>query len=195
MEMLLFLLFFLLSSKYCKADDFCSCPIQLCSECSDSSTGSWDTSYFSSSFISDWKLDDNSDLTVTLPLYDGGEYNFIVDWGDATNTTIIQTFDEADVTHTYNQTGTYTVVINGTINGFRFNSLGDADKIKQISQWGDLKLGNLGEYFAGCSILDITAKDAPDLSNTTVFTGMFRDALALTFENGEIESWNVSAPI
>jgi len=185
-------LFTLLLLKFCQgtySSDFWSCAIEFCSSDSTSfSNASFDES---SSFISIWELTEDSDLSISLPLYDGGEYNFRVDWGDLSNSTIIYSFDQIDVTHMYNQTGNYTVVINGTVNGFRFNSEGDNDKLKQISKWGNVKLGNLGEYFAGCSNLDITAIDTPDLSDTSNLAGMFRDALSLTFENGEIESWNV----
>ena len=40
------------------------------------------------------------DDTFTLPIYNGGSYDFVVDWGDGNNEPIT-TFDDPGMTHTY----------------------------------------------------------------------------------------------
>ena len=108
-----------------------------------------------SMFVSEWKTDNTTGSVsgsnqISLPLESDGTYNFTVDWGDGSSDTITS-WNQAEVTHTYAFSGTYTVKISGTIEGFRFNNGGDRTKIIDISQWGILKLGNNGTYFSGCS--------------------------------------------
>ena len=125
---------------------------------------------------------------ITLPLDDGGDYDFTVDWGDG-STSRITSWNSPDKTHTYQNPGTYTLKITGQIEGFGFSYLGDKAKIIRITKWGPLKLGNQGGYFHGASnLVDIT--DKPDLTGTTNLANMFDGASKF---NGNINSWDVSA--
>ena len=68
-------------------------------------------------FISTWKTDNTSSgsstaTQVKLPLISTGSYNFTVDWGDSTTSTITA-YNQAAVTHTYSVAGTYQIKING----------------------------------------------------------------------------------
>lgn len=129
--------------------------------------------------------------TFTLPLVAAGTYDFQVDWGDNKIDTITA-HDDAEVTHTYANAGTYTVKISGTIIGWAFDDLGDKDKIYDIKSWGPLRLGNDGDYFWGCSNLTVTATDILDLTGTTTFLRIFRDcASVITIPNLQI--WDVSS--
>jgi surface protein len=61
----------------------------------------------------------------------------------------------------------------------------------QITQWGSgFRFGDTGGYFYGCSNLQITATDAPDLTGTTNMTDMFADAPGF---NGDLSSWDVAS--
>ena len=172
-------------------------------------------------FITAWdtaRLSTNSSAEnqLKLPLEATGSYNFRVNWGDGT-TDRITTWNQAETLHTYNSTGVYTVKITGELVGWRFAGDGDRLKLVDIMQWGDLRVGNNGNYFAGCMNLNITAKDGLDLRGTTILTGMFaycitlkaipnshlwdvskvtdmRDMFfnAINF-NGELNSWNTSS--
>ena len=86
------------------------------------------------------------DETFTLPLYDGGTYDFNIDWGDSSNSDITA-WDDADKTHTYAVADTYTCTVDldgaNELTGFRFNNAGDKTLIVDISQWGDVNLGNV----------------------------------------------------
>ncbi len=146
-----------------------------------------------SSFISTWNTTRTSTGSsasnqVKLPLVSSGTYNFNVNWGDTFSNTITA-WNQTAVTHTYGTTGVYTINITGTIVGWRFNNGGDKYKIRDIQQWGNLKLGNLNSYFYGCQYLTISATDAPDLTETTTLLGMFWDCKSL---NQDISGWDVS---
>lgn len=133
-------------------------------------------------FISSWKTD-NTDTSntnqITLPLESDGTYNFTVDWGDGTQDTIT-TWNDPKTTHTYPEPGTYTISISGTLIGFSFNYGGDVRKLIVISQFGGLRLGNHGGYFAGAENLTITATDSLDLTGTTTLREAFSGCYSLT---------------
>ncbi|NBV51538.1 BspA family leucine-rich repeat surface protein, partial [bacterium] len=144
-------------------------------------------------FISTWNTNNSgvsSSTQIKLPLESSGTYNFTVFWGDGTQNTITA-WDDANATHTYANPGIYTLTIQGTITGFRFNNTGDRGKITNISQFGRLRLGNNGSYFLGASNLTITATDALDLTGTTNLSMAFRGCASLTTAPS-MENWDTS---
>ena len=143
-------------------------------------------------FVSTWHTEHNGDSgddQIELPLESDGAYDFIIDWGDGETSHI--TDDETDVTHTYDASGTYTLAIDGKIEGFRFGLDGDGDKLEEIEQWGVLQFGDNGGYLAGASNLEITAEDVPDLRGTTDMTEAFRACWDLETLPG-ITDWDTS---
>lgn len=129
---------------------------------------------------------------ISLPLVSGGSYNFGVDWGDG-NTDQITAYDQAEVTHTYNTGGVYTVTIYanpGEIHGWRFANAGDAIKLEDISQWGSLSFTNETEAFAGCINMTCTATDKPDVSAVTSFYRFFYNCRLF---NGVVANWVTSS--
>ena len=150
----------------------------------------------SKEFISQWDTrltssGSSNTSQVKLPLEESGTYNFTVNWGDSCNNTI-SSYYQAEVTHNYASAGEYTIIINGTLNGWQFDNYGDKLKLLKISQWGDLNLGNSGSYFFGCENLELTAIDEPDLSGTTTLYNAFRDCDNLG-SDGSMNLWNVSS--
>lgn len=147
-------------------------------------------------FVSTWNTSNTSGGSsasnqVALPLFSGGVYNFVVDWGDG-NTDTITTWNQAEVTHTYTTAGTYTITIDGVCKGFRFNNTGDKLKILSVASWGDFELiGNLGGQFYGCTNLDLTSvSDVLNFGNCTNCSYMFYAYSFSTINN--IDSWDVS---
>nr|WP_297915228.1 BspA family leucine-rich repeat surface protein [uncultured Allomuricauda sp.] len=146
-------------------------------------------------FITRWNLS-GSELMVQLPLYQGTgedvtEYDFRVDWGDGSEEGLVTAFDDPDAQHTYSSAGLKTITVTGTLKGFNFlqNSVSNSLFV-DVSQWGDMQLGNAGGYFFNCQQLeDFTASDTPILKNVTNLRSTF--AAALNF-NGDISDWNVS---
>lgn len=128
-----------------------SSPMQLGSPDSGGSNG----------FISRWDTTQagSANDTIILPLYSTGTYNFDVDWGDSTSDTIT-TYNQAEITHQYAASGTYTVTINGVIIGWRFYNSGDKNKLMEIQNWGVFSSNTPGAFY-GCSNLTITASDGP----------------------------------
>ena len=143
----------------------------------------WDTT-----LTSEGSSDDNQ---IELPLEEKGIYNFTIEWGDGTSDHITE-WDQTEVTHTYEEPGEYTISINGTIEGWRFNNTGDRLKIIELSSWGSLRFGNSGGYFYGCSNLEQMKTETPlDLTGTTNLENAFRGCQNL-WSAWNIEEWDVS---
>ncbi len=147
-------------------------------------------------FVSNWNTTlisaGSSDYyQVRLPLEEGGTYLFLVDWGDGLSDTI-NTWNQPEVTHSYASAGIYTIRIGGTLLGWRFNNDGDRLKLVEISQWGQLRLGNSGGYFFGCSNLNLTANDSLNLTGTTSLSYLFSDCERLG-TSGNMNGWDVSS--
>jgi surface protein len=152
-------------------------------------------------FTTVWQTDAAGDQTsseptqIILPLDSDGAYDFTVDWGDGSQDTITA-WDQTEKTHTYSQAGTYTVTINGVIEGFGFRDIQsgldqDNDKLIRVEAWGGVRLHSKGSQFADCSNLtEFTATDAPDLSTVTDMTEMFIDADAFA---GGVSTWELSS--
>src|SRR5690554_7971973 len=74
-----------------------------------------------------------------LPLRDGYNYDFVVDWGDG-NTDTITSYNQAEKLHTYSTGGVYTISITGLCEAWYFNYSGDRLKLTSIDQWGNTGL-------------------------------------------------------
>ncbi|MEO9510874.1 MAG: BspA family leucine-rich repeat surface protein [Flavobacteriaceae bacterium] len=142
-------------------------------------------------FTTTWQVGDNAygdgDLTVTIPTTGSG-YNYIVDWGDGA----IDYNQTGRAQHEYTTEGEKTVSIIGDFPSIYFNNGGDKDKITAVTQWGDIEWESMWNAFFGCSNLDVTAMDVPNLTQVTEIWGMFRNASGFTGQNTDLNSWNVS---
>jgi len=94
-------------------------------------------------------------------------------------------------THTYENIGTYNISLVGTIEGWRFNYGGDKDKIIDIIDFGSLRLGNNGFYFAGCTNLEISSSREINLEGTTNLDFAFSECKSLTNSSSLIR-WDTS---
>jgi hypothetical protein len=143
-------------------------------------------------FISKWNTmygGVSSNKSVKLPLIASGTYNFTVYWGDGTSN-VITAYNQTAVTHNYSEVGEYSIVITGTLYGWSFGA--DAGKLISITQWGGIRLGNVGSYFSGCSRLSlVNVIDILDLTGTTNLSWMFNGYSKATI--ARINEWNVSA--
>mgnify|MGYP003891760631 CR=1 FL=1 len=86
-------------------------------------------------------LENTTAITITLPLVDGYAYNFNVNWGDGSGSTVTSSGDTNRI-HTYETDGTYVVDIIGTCEGWSFGDIwspsivGDKLKITKVLDFG-----------------------------------------------------------
>jgi surface protein len=150
----------------------------------------------SNPFVSVWNTTNTSGGSsasnqIQLPLVNGGTYNFIVDWGDGNQDTITS-WNQAETLHTYTTSGTYSISLTGTIDGFVFGATGDILKILSISNFGNIIFGDsLLGIFSGCTNLSLSSvTDTPDLSTMTRVDNMFEDCTFSSINN--LQNWDVS---
>ena len=121
-----------------------------------------------------------------LPLVSSLPLNAVVDWGDGSSDTIT-VFNQAETTHTYASSGTYTVSITGDLSGWQFNNTGDRLKMLNVASWDALNI-SVGDGFWGCTNLTATATDAPTITSNNL-TSYFRDCANF---NGNLGNWDIS---
>ena len=118
--------------------------------------------------------------TFELPILAGGAtytQDFEVDWGDTSSSTITS-YDDADRTHSYSGAGTYTVVMTGTCEWFKFNNGGDKALVVELNSFtSDMGFKYLDFY--GCTALH-TACALGTKSSLLNATSMFNGCTGLT---------------
>jgi surface protein len=124
--------------------------------------------------------------TFVLPLLENGTIDFDVDWGDSSTDTITA-YDQSEVTHVYEATGTYTINITNEVRGWKFNDGGDELKILNISSWGEFNFTER-DTFRGCANLTSSATNVPTVSQQ-YFQRQFMFATSF---NGDVSNWDIS---
>ena len=102
------------------------------------------------------------------------------------------TGNTGNTTITWASPGTYQVEIYGDFPIIYFANTGDKLKILKIKQWGDIPWASFANSFLGCSNLDVTALDSPNLSGVTSISSIFFLCSNLVNSNGSIGNWNTS---
>ncbi len=69
---------------------------------------------------------------------------------------------------------------------------GSADKLLNIEQWGNIEWTSMNAAFANCQRVEMTASDAPDLSNVTDASLMFYRANSFA-GNDFMQNWDTSS--
>ena len=134
----------------------------------------------SDAFITTWRIPAN-DLTITFP----GKGNYIIDWGDSSPA---ETATSA-ITHTYAMAGDYVITASNGITRFFLNRYADAKHLIELSQWGNAVWTTMEGAFYGATNMQLTATDAPDLSQVTDMSLMFCRASSF---NSDLNHWDVS---
>ncbi|MCB0495214.1 MAG: BspA family leucine-rich repeat surface protein [Cyclobacteriaceae bacterium] len=141
-------------------------------------------------FITTWETDNNE---ITIPTFSGETYNYDIAWTNLTNSGVGDGSTTA-VTGDYTITGLtngdiYQITISGNFPRIYFNNGGDKDKILTIENWGDQAWTSFANAFYGCSNLNVTDTEAPDLTNVIDLSGMFN---ACTTLNADFSVWDVT---
>ncbi|MEO1051375.1 MAG: BspA family leucine-rich repeat surface protein [Bacteroidota bacterium] len=143
-------------------------------------------------FISTWKTDNtgtsnsSSILITTNP-----NLTYLYDV-DVDNDGVFDRMGiTGDFSHDFGAPGTYTIRIRGTFPAITFPNDQDTDseKLLDVSQWGDIQWRSFSSAFHRCINFNISATDAPDLSNVRTLANAF--TLCSNF-NSNINHWNVS---
>src|SRR5699024_64778 len=133
-------------------------------------------------FITTWNTENpgsSNNSQITIPTFGSG-YNYDIFWEEVGNpgnngSLSAQT---GDATLIFPSAVIYRVEISGDFPRIFFNDLGDKEKILTVAQWGDIAWNSMGKAFYGCKNLTMPATDAPDLSNVTDMSAMFRGAVS-----------------
>ncbi len=133
-------------------------------------------------FITTWEITSN-DVNRSRTFFNtvsGLTYLYDIDWGDGT----VETNQSGAATHTYTTADTYTVKISGQFPQIEMSF----SRLASVEQWGDIEWKSMESAFVGRSF-NMTATDAPDLSQATSMKGMFDRA---NIGNPDLTGWNVS---
>ena len=98
-----------------------------------------------------------------------------------------------NVTLTWPSAGTYEIKISGNFPRIFFNNTGDRRKILKVKDWGNIIWSSFEGAFYGCSNLDITATNSPNLTSVSSLAFCFDSCTSLTNSNGSIGNWNTSS--
>jgi len=139
-----------------------------------------------------------STFQIAHSQYDAGitgnplTYDYVVDWGDG-NTDHITAWNQAELSHTYAASSTYTITIVGACPSLQQGVTGPASshrsKIQQISAWGNMGMVYMNNAFNDCYNLTLTATDKPDFSLCKDIRWMFVECRAITTG---AEDWDFS---
>jgi hypothetical protein len=125
--------------------------------------------------------------TFVLPLQPNGVIDMDVDWGDGTTDTIT-VYNQAETTHQYSSTGTYTINITNEVRGWKYDSGGDCLKISDISNWGEFNFTER-KTFSGCVNLTCSATDTPTISTSN----MQRAFMFCSSFDVDVSAWDISS--
>jgi len=119
----------------------------------------------------------SDNFVFTLPLVNGGSYDFTVDWGDGTTPTHITAYNVGN-THTYVTHNNYTVSITGnSLTKWSQNNAGTKAAITSIISFKDMNTVSMDFY--GCLNLQTIPSNMNRLTHLTTALNMFRDCVRL----------------
>ena len=108
-------------------------------------------------FVTTWQIS-MADETLTIPT-GGASGTYTVYWGDGT----VDVDVTGDQSHTYADSGNYTISIYGDFTRIHLDGRPDAQKLLSIDQWGDMRWESMASAFDGAANMVYRATDAPDL--------------------------------
>lgn len=94
-----------------------------------------------------WSVGAGQSITLPLTNLNGSEFNFTVNWGDGTSS-FINSYDNANKTHTYSNVGEYVVSIKGICQGWNFQSVNTSRLlITKVLDFGEVEFKSLSFYY------------------------------------------------
>ncbi|ACT91771.1 BspA family leucine-rich repeat surface protein [Dyadobacter fermentans] len=150
----------------------------------------------SGNFITQWDLSKtgSGDAQISFGVITSGPVGYTwTEISSGTPATGSGTFDNGTAIITGLPAG---AMIKVSINPANFQGIAiangqDKDRLVVVSSWGSTAWASMNAAFDGCTNLQITAIDLPNLSLVTSMASMFRGCAALN-SVGNIGSWNVA---
>lgn len=150
----------------------------------------------SGNFITQWDLSKtgSGDAQISFGVTTSGPVGYTwTEISSGTPATGSGTFDDGTATITGLPAG---AMIKVSINPANFQGIAiangqDKDRLVVVSSWGSTAWTSMNAAFDGCTDLQITAIDLPNLSLVTSMALMFRGCATLN-SGGNIGSWNVT---
>ncbi len=139
-------------------------------------------------FVTTWKTTSpNQTIRIPVNVHSGG--TLTIDWGDNGTTTTVNS--NGVQSHTYATAGSYHVTMAGDLSRINLGGSGSTPTLlHSINQWGDIQWSTMTYAFSGASKMTYNATDAPDLSQVTDMSRMFKNTYAF---NGDLSTWNTSS--
>ncbi|MFV0483296.1 MAG: BspA family leucine-rich repeat surface protein [Bacteroidales bacterium] len=149
-------------------------------------------------FITEWEVEAGG--KIKIPTHIDSSYNFTISWGDGTETQVFAG-DAIDCSHEYSSEGTYTVRIAGNVDkdndgseesGFPCVTGTWGNSLRKVTQWGSIRWSTMFKAFYNSIRMDVTASDAPDLSEASNLASMFENCVNLK-GSPAFATWDVSS--
>ena len=138
-------------------------------------------------YVSVWEV--KAGKEIKLPLPEGFNYNFIVDWGDGSQSEITSA-DDPNKVHIYAATGSYTMRISGLVEAWESHhrTIGSSIcTITSVPELGDVGWKSLRFAFYSCK--GLTNLRGGDVSQVTNMEEMFAANKSV---NPDVSNWDVS---
>ncbi len=99
---------------------------------------------------------DGNATPLTLPLVNGGSYDFFVDWGDGSPVDHIMAYNDPAATHSYANDNPYQISITGTMDQWSFGAVpASVNGLASIDSWGSIVWSAMLQTFFGCQNLAV----------------------------------------
>lgn len=135
-------------------------------------------SFETDAFITEWIVP--AQTTIKLPLVDGYSYKFVVDWGDETPISVVDSFNHPDASHTYMNAGIFQIRIIGICETWRWDDTPEWEHRKYLTkviQWGKVNTTDFYRSYNGCTGLTSIPAEMPNVEN---YGQVFRNCTSLS---------------
>ena len=143
-------------------------------------------------FTTEWQVENiGGELKIVLPLPEGFDYDFEVDWGDDQHAHI-DSWDDRDATHVYRDGGTYTVKIHGLMQAWDFQQFPHSrDQLVAVTDIGSVGWLNMQGTFQECdNLVDVIASNGEFTRGVQSMANMFAGT---DVAKPDVSNWDTSS--